>query len=340
MLAGLLGLAACPALGQPAAGTARSDPFRVTAYWENDGGPIASYNNTDRHYTNGLALGVTHQPDWAADLAEFIPFHNAFGDANYGMGYIAGQLMITPSDLKRRDLIRDDRPYAGYLYGGAYFQRANDRTLDHLQLDLGMIGESAQADDLQRAIHATYGGVDPEGWDNQLHDEFTAQFTVRKVWKFDLIGALGGRGDGAFGVEVLPEAVGRLGTVWREVEGGATLRLGFSLPDDFGPGRIMRPADAVGYAAAGWSVYAYGRAAGRLIQHDTLLQGNNYRDSHGVDIQPFVGEFTSGVAVAYHRGRWAADVNYSYTIRTEEFDGQDEHDAFSALNVGVTYWFD
>jgi len=317
-------------------------PVRISGYWDNDGGPIAAFNNTDRHYTNGVGFGATHQPGWADRLARFMPFHDAFDPNETGMGYILAQLMFTPSDLKQSQVILDDRPYAGYLYGGAYFQRANDDALEHFQLDLGAIGESSQADDVQRGIHKLISGVTPEGWDNQLHDEFTVQFTYRRTWKLDAIEWLApgvDRPPHGFGVEILPELGARLGTVWRDFEVGSTLRFGFNLPGNFGPARLLRPADAVAVAPDDFSIYAFGRAAARFVQHNTLLEGNNFRDSHHVDPVPVVGELTAGAALSYNKNPWTAELAYSYTIRTDEFQSQRQTHAFASLHLALTCWF-
>ncbi len=332
----MFGAVAVQAAGQDRVAVDPTDPVRVTVYWENDGGPVGSFNNTDRHYTNGLALGVTHQPAWAKDVAKVIPFDTEFGADEYGMGYITGQLMFTPADLKQTQPITDDRPYAGYLYAGAYFQRANDHTLDHFELDVGMTGPSTHADDLQRQTHDLVGGVEPRGWDNQLHDEVTFNFTLRKTWKLPLIEP----GADGFTVELLPELVGRVGTVWRDFEFGGTLRFGINLPDDFGPPRIARPADAVGDGPRGWSLYGFGRAAGRAAEHNLFIEGNNFRESLGVQAEPFVGEFTVGAALGCHWTRWSVDVTYSYTMRTDEFEDQADSDAFASLVLSATYWFD
>ncbi len=317
--------------------TSEVSPVQVTLYWENDGTFPKKNNGTDRHYTNGMAVSLCHQPEWAEQLAPLVPFHESFDPTGIGAGYLFNQLIFTPEDMERSDLITDDRPYAGYLFGGVYWQRANDLTMDHFQIDLGMVGPSSQADSIQTSIHDIFNQVDPKGWDNQLHDEFTFQFTLRKKWRLNI---------GRFNLfdceidnQIIPQCTLSVGTVYRQVQAGAVYRLGYNLPDDFGPGRLADVAAATGGPANGFSCYLFGRAAGRAVEHNLFLDGNTFRDSHRVGTKPLVGEVQAGLSIGYRQDNWHAALTYSQTYLTEEFDGQNGSDAYGAIVLSVTGWF-
>src|SRR5690606_5319533 len=127
--------------------------------------------DTDRHYTSGFALGFAHQPQWAEELAPYMPFAEQFGPARTAAGYIVGQFIHTPEGINQQTVIADDLPYSGYIFAGVYWQRSNEATLDHFQLALGMVGPSSQAEEVQRVVHDMVGIRKLRGWDNQLHDE-------------------------------------------------------------------------------------------------------------------------------------------------------------------------
>ncbi|MBM3511840.1 MAG: lipid A deacylase LpxR family protein, partial [Alphaproteobacteria bacterium] len=103
---------------------------------------------TDRHYTAGERLFYVSDendiPAWVRRLGRQVPF---LADADgTRVGFTLGQSIFTPEDTDARKLVRDDRPYAGWLYGGVALlwedRGANGRlsTLDTVELDVGGVG--------------------------------------------------------------------------------------------------------------------------------------------------------------------------------------------------------
>jgi len=309
-------------------------PFAIILYMENDSA-FKTNNSTDRHYTNGVAFSVTHQPQWADTLAQYMPFADAFGQAETAFGYNFGQLIFTPDNVETRTLNTSDRPYAGYLYGGVYFQRADPKqtTLDHFQLDLGVVGPSSLAESIQRNFHTIIDSPEPKGWDNQLGDEFAAQFYFRKKWKPRF--AAGSAWDGAIAWDAIPQVGFALGTVYRNAEAGLTLRLGHNLPNDFGPGRLADLGSATGGLPKGWSLFAFSRVTGRAVEHNLFLEGSTYRDSHSVQEEPLVGEGQLGVMAQYQTSFCTLQVGYSQTFTTREFKSQEDSDSFGAITISM-----
>ena len=244
---------------------------------------------------------------------------------------------LPPRDINTRKLQHDERPYAGYLFGGVYLQRSNDKVLDHLQLDLGVVGPSSMADSLQQEIHSLFEADNPRGWDNQLHDEFTYQFTFRRKWRHDFEPV--NLFDSTLNHQVIPQVDLAVGNVYRHVSAGATWRIGINLPDDFGPGRLADVADATGGPGKDAGGYGFVRVAGRAVEHNMFLEGNSSRDSHGVDAEPFVGEVQAGIAIYGNYSGWQLQANYSQTFISEQFDTQKGADSHGALMVSASRGF-
>ena len=315
----------------------RSDRPRWTfnAYWENDGGPLKRNNLEDRHYSNGFGFSLTFQPQWAHELQDHVPFAEQFGEARTAVGLHIGHLIFTPADLTVPTLIVDDRPYAGHLYGGVFWQRDNGRSLDHFQLDLGIVGPNAMGEEIQSNIHRWFDGDDPQGWDNQIDNEVTVQFYLRKKWRFDI--AEFGKMELPVGVQVIPAVEAAVGTVYIHAEAAVTLRAGFNLPDDYGPGRLQDFASATGDQPDGWTLYGYVRGRARGVVHDIFIEGNVFSDSHGVEEEAFRGYLQVGIVFAWQGPSVNVEVGYSQTFMTEAFKKQDSGEAFGALTAGV--WF-
>jgi len=209
-------------------------------------------------------------------------------------------------------------------------------TLDHFRFELGVVGSASQADDTQQIIHKWLDTVDPQGWDNQLRNEVTGQFFFRKKWRL----RPWQRPDSAdWAWELLPQAGFALGTVHRNVSADLTLRGGWNLPEDFGPDRLRDPGAATRRSRPGFGFYGFARVGGRAVEHNLFLEGNTFRDSHGVDPEPLVGEAQLGAEVRYEGDGWGASVMYGQTYMTEEFRGQKNGDAYASLTVTLTVLF-
>lgn len=328
-----------------------ASPLVITGYWENDGGPLKPNNNQDRHYTNGLAFTFAHQPGWARDFGDIVPFKDSFDEKRltHAGGYTIGQLIFTPDDIDLRTPPPADRPYAGYLYAGVYWQRADDRVFDHLQFDLGLAGPSSAAEDVQEGVHDLVDGVDPQGWDAQIGDEPTFQFYARRKWRMWLIEPTDVVFDDlspnamrrGWGAEVIPVVGAALGTVYVHAEVGVVGRIGFNLPDDFGPGRLADFGAATGARNnRGISAYLYGRLGGRIVGHDMFIEGGTFESNPGVgqDIEHVVGEAQVGVMVGYEWRNLTLNGGYSQTFSTETFEGQFGGDEWGALTLSLTIW--
>ncbi len=316
-------------------------PCTFSFYMENDSEWLKPNGNTDRHYTNGIEIAIGWQPEWATSLAKAIPGGKESSRAAFTL--VAGQLIFTPEDLTRSDLIADDHPYAGYLYAGGLLQRrdAAGTSLDEFQLDLGIVGQSSLAEETQIWFHKNIADAQkPQGWANQIKDEGAGQFTFRKKWKFDVVKPAEQESSG-FGVDAIPYAGFALGTVKRNIEGGGTLRVGWNLPDDFGPGRLADPGDATAVRSKNnaWSVYGFARLNGRAVEHDTFIGGSDFRSGPGVTEKPLVGELQVGLSAAYHGNGWALELIYSQTHMTKEFEGQDGSDGYGAIAANLTLLF-
>ncbi|MEM8783359.1 MAG: lipid A deacylase LpxR family protein [Planctomycetota bacterium] len=358
-----LGLSAAPSAAQPvddgpSVEARESEPyFRIGVTSENDGTFLKPWGATDRHYTNGFGATVTWQSQTTKDVLDaFLPKSDG---AAFGLGF--GHEIHTPNDLLANPPDPDDRPYAGYLFGSAFVQRQVNRDrfdhFDGLRVDVGLVGPSAHAKGVQVAIHDTFDGDDPKGWDDQLRDEFAFQVQYQRKLRFDT-----GSFD-LFGIpldtQAVPLAEINVGTVRRDLGGSLMYRFGVRLPDDFGPDQFRDPQSLTGdpFAHARgvaldplfdqklgrggvFNAYGFLRAGLRYVEWSTFLDGNYERDpGPGVSKEPLVGEFEVGVVVGYVRGTNSFELAYSTTWLTDQFQSQSIQNSVGALSVRWTLAF-
>ncbi len=294
-----------------------------TVYWENDGTFLKPIGRSDRHYTDGIRLVYTHQPDWNW-LKDFSRWNN-FADGNEAdtaMGYFFGQNMYTPDHAdapSKRG--KHDRVFAARIYGGVFAQRAKKDEMEHFELSMGVIGPSALGGELQTFIHQLVDQAEPNGWKDQLDDEFAVDFQWFKRQRPEGL---------PFGqtpeFDSYLEYGFRAGSVFRNANLGLIFRLGENLPNDFGPGRLEAPYCATGPIGEKHSyLYFFGRASVKFVQYDRFLTG--------LDAEPFVGQFQVGVVWRYK----SFQVSYSQTFLTREYKEQPDTDSYAALNLSYRF---
>ncbi len=314
----------------------RYDCGHLDIFIENDGGIVKFNNKSDKHYTSGLQVNYAAHPQWAKNLTyelqQYLPYENSEGNpVRSAAGFAIGQQIYTPNNIHLASLQPNDRPYAGWLYGSIFYQRANNKHYDHLQIDLGVVGPSALSGTTQSLIHTLFQIQEPKGWDNQLKDEIGFNLRYKHKWKYNVVGH--GFED-HFKIQMIPAAGITLGNINRELTAGATLRIGLNLPQDFGPGRIddIPSYTHTSYRAdqGTWKVYNAYFFAGyqaSYVEHDTFIQGNNYHGSHSKELENWVGRTTLGISAQWQRFQFT----YSETFITKQFVGQSSGDSYATF---------
>ncbi len=294
-----------------------------TIYWENDGTFLKPILRSDRHYTDGLKLVYTHQPewDWLKDFARWNNFGDGNADISTAVGYCFGQNMYTPDhadDPTARS--NHDRVFAAWMYGGIFAQRATQKEMEHFELNMGVIGPSAQGGEVQSFVHRLVRQEEPNGWENQLDDEFAIDFTWLKRQRADWLL----RRTADFDSHLEYGFTG--GSVHRSANLGVILRWGANLPNDFGPGRLEALSCVTGRISEEQTyLYFFTRAGGKVVQYDRFLSG--------LDEKPVVGQLQLGVVWRYK----SFQASYSQTFLTREYKEQPDADSFAALNL--SYYF-
>ncbi len=304
--------------------------------WSNPFGP-----HQDRHYTHGVKLAFVGSDTSMTNLTGWFNRLFAWGRQPLpgNFGFVAGQNMYTPENILDPKPIYNDRPYAGWLYGGLVYQRRHERsahfaTLESFELDLGIVGPDSEADDTQTFIHEWRFPEDiPQGWGNQLHDEPGLLLKYAHLWRYSPSDKT------ARYVDLLPRAGFELGNVAVFATAGAAARLGWNLPPDFGAQIIDSPASVNGGMNGNtpWlAAYLFAAWDGRYVARDITLDGNTFRSSQSVDKYHFVNDVTWGFAFDLFRH---LELSYAHVTRSKQFVGQVHQDAFGSINLKWRFSF-
>ena len=316
---------------QPADATEQDSSFTITDEndaWSNPFGP-----HQDRHYTHGIKLAYLGRDDAMTNLTSrldrFFWWGHQPSPGNFG--FVAGQDMFTPENILDPKPILNDRPYAGWLYAGLVYQRRNEfsahfATLENFEVNFGIVGPDSMADDTQILIHRWRFPEDiPQGWHNQIHDEPGLVLKYARLWRYSPNDRT------AKFFDVLPRAGFEAGNVTVFATAGATARLGFNLPPDFGMQIIDSPASASGGITKStpfFAGYAFAGVDGRYVVHDITLDGNTFRSSQSVEKYNFVNDLSWGVA--FDLGRHL-ELSWTQITRSKEFHTQLKKDVFGSI---------
>lgn len=316
-----------------------------TLLWEND-----SVVGTDKEYTNGTRIELTLGAalDREAMFPPLTPFLPLFKDRDeiYGTLFI-GQDLYSPQDISVEELQVDDRPYAGWLYGGIrlgtltewdrnkLFLPSIKRAADYtsVEVSLGVVGPWALGYETQSFVHDLIHVQDPMGWDYQVPNEVVVDAGYFRSLSLRIIG----NEDRPFSFDIDPFYNLRAGTV--HVHGGAGVAAVLGLNHKLGatPRRNSYSAPLSRTRSdQPWEVALFASAEGRGVAWNTFLDGPVFADdSHSVDKNSFIWHSEFGVMLRY---RFLV-ASYIHVLRSEEFAGQDGNHIYGSGRIGLEFPF-
>jgi len=308
-----------------AAGTAKADPTPArlaSVTFENDF--FAGY---DRHYTNGVQVALLVDRDDMPGWLQSTPPIKWSADPQ--VVFAAGQRIYTPADTVASNPDPSDRPYAGWAYVMTDVRTVSAGTVDHLMASLGVVGPASLARQTQDLAHNVLGEQDSNGWSHQLHNEPAILLGYERAWPAVAAGRFGGEN-----YDVALRVGGDIGNVMTYADFGAVLRVGRNLPTDIPVTHISLGPPRDGYRGTpefGW--YGWIGFDARAVAHNVFIQGNSFRDSPGVALEPLGADLQVGVALAWPRAR----IGFTFVERSREFKGQPSPDRFGQLALSLAY---
>ncbi|MGM0453542.1 MAG: lipid A deacylase LpxR family protein [Thermodesulfobacteriota bacterium] len=322
------------------------DPSRKSfgLYVEND-----FFFGDDREFTSGLKLtwsraGMKRFPKdarshrWLYPVVHFLGFEGEpDSDKILGINLSVGQNIYTPENIESKELIENERPYAGISYVELGYHQRYGNYMDTIGFYGGIVGPHSYGEQFQSAFHELVNGIDPKGWDNQLENEpiigVVYEIKKRVITPSSFTG---------IGYDMILNTGGGIGNAQTYYNIGAMARWGWHLPNDFGT-FPMRPASYFNpvldvqptrhETADRFGLHLFLSANTRAVIRNIFLDGNTFQDSHSVSKKPVVSSFMGGVGII--SGRFKTSLSYVY--QTESFKQQKDPQAFGSFNISYAY---
>jgi lipid A 3-O-deacylase len=289
------------------------------------------FAGTDRDYTNGVRFAwlsaEENMPEWSRNVADILPLAPT---GHKRISIALGQSMFAPQNLVSTTPVAGEQPYAGWLYGSVGMVSDTGNTLDNVMLTVGVVGPLSGAEPTQKFVHQLTGSQDPKGWDNQLQNEPGIILTYERKWRGIIEASPFG-----IGADITPHVGINLGNINTDASVGATFRLGYDLPADYGPPRIRPslPGSDFFVPAEKAGGYLFATVGERAVARNIFLDGNTFEDSQSVDKKNFVGSLQVGVAATYAQTR----ISYTHVFMTKEYKTQDDGSRFGVLTVSYRF---
>lgn len=337
----------------------RQLPWTLNVYFEND-----LFGETDQAYTNGMRFSWVSPdissyetdprlPKWLREANDFLHFFHdrsllqrcasarrqqAGGDClSRNLVVSLGQLIYTPQDIEAKQLIENDRPYAGYLYTGFAYHTRSDKKLDSIEFNLGIVGPASLAKEAQDLVHDLRGFDKFRGWDNQLENELGLAIVYehkRRVFRHNFF-------DGSLQQDFISHAGASIGNVATYINAGFEYRLGRYLPDDFGTASVRPGGDSASPGRGDprlrpnfmSGVHLFMAVDGRLVARDIFLDGNTFEDSHSVDKELAVVDVALGLN--FITGQWK--FSYAQVWRSREFKRQPHSHEYGSMTISYVF---
>jgi len=239
-----------------------------------------------------------------------------------------GQAINTPQDINIKVPAQNELPYSGLLFFNQTFISIKKGHADKLGTTIGIVGPSSGAEFTQKLVHSITGSDEPRGWDTQLEDEPVFNFNRGRVWR--------SWNSSSDRFDLLLDSELSLGTITSAISMGATLRYGRVLSHSyashlFDSSRISNPVAI----DRGWYFYAAIKAS--YIFNQIFTDGNTFRDSRSIDIDPE----SIGVGIGYSYSWDDVSVTFAindFSIAEDTSDKQlEDLTRYGALTVAWRY---
>lgn len=302
-----------------------------------------SLDDSDDQYTSGVSFSyiAKHRPSFAAAplparLGQALDERWPFADQDQRFViYSLSHRIFTPTDLSAREIVEDDIPYSGLLYGTATVGSQGPNTLNALSLSLGVVGPLALGEEIQSGIHQVTGSEDPKGWDEQLNNEPLVNMGFEHRRRL----LHGGKGY-SLGGDLLGAFSASAGNLQTQATLASTARMGYRVPSNFHMQSHFLAEESLGLRAYDShpkrrSLYLFAGFAATALANAIYLDGNTFSESHSVDHDHYVLRGSVGIAGRY--GPILASLAYERaTLPWDHPDGLDDE---SYLRLGLSWDF-
>jgi lipid A 3-O-deacylase len=293
--------------------------FRQFQIENDDGLPVPYSEPSDRFYTNGIRISFGKPGFDATEDAQTVPRWARFigrrcSECQVFPGFSVGQNLYTPEQIEIAEPQLGERPWAAWLYAGfgAAIYTPRERSRHDLEIQIGVTGDAAGGEWVQKRWHELVNAAEPQGWDNQFDSELgvNAFYTYQRIVRWSDAPRI-------VDWDFVPSFNVAIGTINSYAGVGATVRIGRNISDF--PYTPIRPNEmrSIPARVQDFEIYGFVGADARAVAHNYFLEGSLFEDdARSVEAKTLVWDFKFGLTARFKR----TNITYAVVRRSEEFE--------------------
>lgn len=296
---------------------AQKNPTETGIVFDND---LYVSTVNDKYYTNGFEFFYRYL------------INNSNEKVNKkSIEFRLGQYIYNPQTIRAANILKNDRPFAGYLFAEAglntFYQ---NQSVLKINGQIGYVGPNALGEEVQKGFHDLFGYKDVYGWEYQIKNAFALQANVFYSVK------LFPKKESHIDVQFQAEA--SMGTIFNSITAGPVAR--FSLKKLL-PVYNSNLYDGSLRADRNYKedseFYFYISPKLNYQAYDATIQGSMFNDNSPVTfpLEPF--RFNGEAGLKYRKNHW--NLSYSFIYRGREAKNNVIKGYFYG-SIGVGYLLD
>lgn len=239
-----------------------------------------------------------------------------------------GHEIYTPYSAKAPDPALRDRPFTGYLYGAAAFNRFyKNESMLRFKAEAGMIGPPALGKEVQMGYHDLLNIYEPKGWEYQLKSELGLNVSLdyqnlllrssNKMADLTLVSSalLGNTFSGAnLGMLI---RLGKLNYLFESISNNSLISLD--------------PPEK-----KSWELFLYTIPRINYVAYDATIMGGLFLKDKGpitFDAEKFV--YSQQIGISLSAKRWSA--NYNIVLKSKEVKSKAKAHAYGSISLAYRF---
>ncbi|GGH03635.1 hypothetical protein GCM10011416_23300 [Polaribacter pacificus] len=272
----------------------------------------------DRYYSNGLFVKFQYLGTTEANQIEK-KIHS----------FEIGHLMYTPYKSTLIFPSSHDRPFAGVLFAqyGNHRYYKNEHIFSS-QVQLGILGPSSKAKELQNYIHSIYGFPEAVGWKYQIKEALVLNLNLSYVHFLSRNSA------GNFDISSYSKA--NLGTLFTDISTGLYLRFGFK--------SLQKNYETIGFQSniskhkqKVKESFIFVKPMLGYYAYDATVSGSFLNDESPITFNTVPFQFSLAIGYRYAAKRF--DYGYTYHLYTKKADNTkiDPTNNYGSIFIGYNF---
>ncbi len=135
------------------------------------------FTATDYYYTQGINIEYVHPSLIKNPVSKILV---RFKDDHIKYGMAVEHIAFTPTSIRHNEILSHDRPFAAFVLLKSFSSSVDTSHRQRITaaFSIGIIGQAAFGEGMQKTIHHWLKNIEPLGWQNQIHNDVIVNYEL------------------------------------------------------------------------------------------------------------------------------------------------------------------